>query len=74
LLQADKAKRDGNSQFTLRSFSPKLSTWVKDIDLITHPMICASQKCCIYKQVLDELGSNDSINIFVDPDISNDAN
>jgi hypothetical protein len=47
---------------------------VEDIDLISHPMIYASQKLCIDKQQLEELRSNDAINILVGPDISEDAN
>ena len=46
----------------------------EDIDLISHPMIYASQKLCIDKQQLEELRSNDPINILVGPDISDDAN
>lgn len=46
----------------------------EDIDLISHPMIYASQKLCIDKQQLEELRSNDAINILVGPDISEDAN
>ena len=45
----------------------------EDIDLISHPMIYASQKLCIDKQQLEELRSNDAINILVGPDISHDA-
>ncbi len=46
----------------------------EDIDLISHPMIYVSQKLCIDKQQLEELRSNDPINILVGPDISDDAN
>ncbi|MFQ3248636.1 MAG: hypothetical protein ACI9O6_000438 [Glaciecola sp.] len=46
----------------------------EDIDLISHPMIYASQKLCIDKRQLEELRSNDAINILVGPDISADAN
>lgn len=46
----------------------------EDIDLISHPMIYKTQKLCIDKQQLEELRSNDPINILVGPDISEDAN
>jgi hypothetical protein len=45
----------------------------EDIDLISNPMIYATQKMCIDKKQLAALRSNDAVNILVGPDISEDA-